>query len=260
MRHVLGTVLAILSWVVPSAGLAIAGLMVVRALVPQEVLAATSDVAGNYLQTLGGIYAVLLAFVVFVVWGQFNDARAMVEREANELVDLYRTAKGLPEPTRGELHGHIRAYVATVLDSEWASMAARRCSQDAFDEGARILDRMWDTLQACDAATSCHQALFSEALGRFNELSDVRTNRLTASRLRIPLALTILLYTGAVTIVASMYLFAVERLSIHLLITAAMAGAISHILYVVRDLDQAFAGAWQVPRAAFERVGRACTG
>ncbi|HUS68313.1 MAG TPA: DUF4239 domain-containing protein [Kofleriaceae bacterium] len=260
MRHVLRTVLAILAWVMPSTALALAGLVAVRALVSQEVLAATSDVVGNYLQTLGGIYAVLLAFVVFVVWNQFNDARAMVEREANELIDLYRTAKGLPEPTRGELHGHIRAYVATVLDSEWTSMAARRCSHDAFDEGARILDRMWNALQACDAATSCHQALFSEALGRFNQLSDVRTNRLTSSRLRIPLALDILLYTGAITIVASMYLFAVERLDVHMMITAAMAGAISHVLYIVRDLDHAFAGAWQVPRAAFERVGRACAG
>ena len=258
--HLLRTVLAILSWVLPSTGLALAGLVATRALVPQEVLVTTSDVVGNYLQTLGGIYAVLLAFVVFVVWNQFNDARAMVEREANELIDLYRTAKGLPDPTRTELHGFIRSYVATVLDSEWTHMAADRCGQDAFHDGARILDRMWDSLQGCEAATSCHQALFSEALARFNQLSDARTNRLTASRLRIPLALDILLYTGAVTIVASMYLFAVERLSIHLIITAAMAGAISHILYVVRDLDQAFAGAWQVPRAAFERVGRACAG
>ena len=115
MRHVLRTVLAILGWVLPSTALALAGLVAVRATVSQEVLASTSDVVGNYLQTLGGIYAVLLAFVVFVVWNQFNDARAMVEREANELIDLFRTAKGLPEPTRGVLHEHIRAYVATVL-------------------------------------------------------------------------------------------------------------------------------------------------
>jgi hypothetical protein len=260
MSHVLRTVLAILSWVIPSTGVALGGLLAVRGLVSQEELAATSDVVGNYLQTLGGIYAVLLAFVVFVVWGQFNDARALVEREANELVDLYRTARGLPEPTCGHIQREIRGYVATVLGAEWGSMAAHRCSADAFDEGGRILDRMWDALQACDAATSCHQALFSEALARFNQLSDARTGRLTASRMRIPLALNILLYTGAITIIASMYLFAVDRVSVHMLITAAMTGVMSHVLYVIRDLDHAFAGAWQVPRSAFERVGRACEG
>ena len=43
--------------------------------------------AGNYLQTVGTIYAVLLAFVVFVVWQQHNDTRSAVESEANELSD-----------------------------------------------------------------------------------------------------------------------------------------------------------------------------
>jgi hypothetical protein len=33
------------------------------------------------LQALGSVYAVLLAFVVFVVWQQFNDARSFVEKE-----------------------------------------------------------------------------------------------------------------------------------------------------------------------------------
>ena len=84
MRSLL-TWLRLLPWVIGSSALAIAGLCVVRALVPLALLEPSNDVVGNYLQTLGGIYAVLLAFVVFVVWQQFNDARASVEREASEV-------------------------------------------------------------------------------------------------------------------------------------------------------------------------------
>jgi hypothetical protein len=67
------TWLSLLPWVIGSSFAAVLGLRAVRALVPPARLAPSNDVVGNYLQTLGGIYAVLLAFVVFVVWQQFND-------------------------------------------------------------------------------------------------------------------------------------------------------------------------------------------
>lgn len=253
-RGTIATVAAVTSWVLPSIALAEGGLLAVRKLIAPDALAASNDVVGNYLQTLGSIYAVLLAFVVFVVWTQFNEARARVEVEANELVDLYRTAKGLPEPTRSQVQRIIRQYVELVAGREWSAMACGE--RHTFEEGDRMLDAMWDGLQTCEAETGCHAALFSEALARFNGVSDARTNRLTSSQLKIPLALHILLYMGALMVVGSLYLLAVDRLWIHLLITGGMAGALSHILYVVHDLDDAFGGAFQVPREAFERVQR----
>src|SRR5262245_51044440 len=76
------------------------GLWLVRHYVPAKLLAASNDVVGGYLQTIGTIVAVLLAFAVFVVWGQFNDASLHVEREASELLDLARTTRGLPPEPR----------------------------------------------------------------------------------------------------------------------------------------------------------------
>jgi hypothetical protein len=53
-----------------------------------------------------------------------------------------------------------------------------------------------------------------------------------------------------------MYLLAVERAAVHAIMTAALAGAISHVLYIVADLDNCFWGDWRVERTAFERVKR----
>jgi hypothetical protein len=128
--------------------------------------------------------------------------------------------------------------------------------QRSFDQGDRLLDAMWHALNTCNAESNSHAALFSEALQCFNGVSDARTNRLTASQLKIPLALRILLYMGAVITIGSMYLFAVDSLWVHLIMTGSMAGALSHILYVVHDLDDCFGGAFQVPRGSFERVQR----
>jgi hypothetical protein len=82
--------------------LALAGLLLVRYLVPASWLHANNEVAGNYLQTLGTIYAVLLAFVVFVVWQQHNDTRCAVGNEANELADFCRVIRALPGTQRVE--------------------------------------------------------------------------------------------------------------------------------------------------------------
>jgi len=76
--------------------IALAGLLLVRFVASAAWLHANNEVAGNYLQTLGTIYAVLLAFVVFVVWQQHNETRCAVVKEANELADFRRTVQALP--------------------------------------------------------------------------------------------------------------------------------------------------------------------
>src|SRR5262249_61890229 len=96
----------------------------------------------------------------------------------------------------------------------------------------------------------------NQMLERFNDLSDLRAERALASRTRIPLALRILIYFGAVMTVASTYLFGIDSFVVHAIVAGALAGAISHVIYLISDLDQAFAGDWQVPRAPFEQVQR----
>jgi hypothetical protein len=233
-------------------GASLLGLIVVRALVPPEALRDCNDSVGNYLQTVATIFSVLQAFVVFVVWTQFNEARLQVEREANEIVDLARTTEALPEPLASQLQAHLGHYADAVLEQEWKAMASSGMSVE--DAGGVILERAFAELRAFEPATQRDAALFSEALSRFNELYNVRTARVTSACSRVPMGLMLLLYSGGVVIIGSMYLLTVSSFGIHALITSAVAGAISHILYVVHDLDNCFSGDWQVQRSAFERA------
>ena len=232
--------------------LSVAGLVVARQVIPLQVLEQSNDVVGNYLQTLGSIYAVLLAFVVFVVWTQFNEARAHVEREANELLDLYRAAGGLSEPSRSRMLALAREYARVVLVSEWPAMSCRVPLGPGV--GAPIIDQLWGALHGAERQPELDGPIYGEVLTRLDDVSDARSNRLTSSRTTIPLTLRLLLYIGAVTMVASMYLFAVPSFAIHAAMTASLAGAISHVIYVIEDLDSCFGGHWQVSQAPFERV------
>ena len=74
------SIVALCLTVTANMAVAVAGLLAVRTVVPHAYFQPSNDVGGGYLQTVGTIYAVLLAFVVFVVWTQSNDARRLVER------------------------------------------------------------------------------------------------------------------------------------------------------------------------------------
>lgn len=246
------TVFALSPYLLGAAGVSLLGLFATRRIVAIEHVRPANDVIGSYLQSVGTVYAVLLAFVVYVVWQQFNEARAHLAAEANEVIDLYRIAKGFPASEQLPLQDCLRRYVEAVLHREWHAMA--NCNDQGIEVGAKILDELWDHLRRFVPGDNCHSAMYGEALSRFNDLSDLRTERLTSARTRIPFAMRLLLYFGAVVVVGSMWLFAVDTLWVHGLITALMAGAISHVLFLIEDLDRCFAGDFQIAKRPFERV------
>ncbi len=230
------------------------GLIIVRNCVDLDALRGSGDSVGSYLQVLGGIYAVLLAFVVVVVWGQFNDARGYVNREASALIDLHRTASGLPDEAREVIQQGLRDYVNAVLADEWTAMT--KGDQLTIDKVGQRLDRVWSAIHTCMPLNDCQHTVYAEVLARFNDLSETRTNRLSAASAQIPIAMNVLLYTGAVIMVGSMYLLPFEQFWLHATVTAALAGAVGHILFLIHDLDTAFAGDYQVDRGPFERARR----
>lgn len=57
---------------------AAAGLVAVRRRVPLQELRANHEVGGIVLGVIAHIYAILLAFVVVVVWGHYSDASSII--------------------------------------------------------------------------------------------------------------------------------------------------------------------------------------
>ncbi|HEX5059365.1 MAG TPA: DUF4239 domain-containing protein [Kofleriaceae bacterium] len=230
----------------------VAGLIAFRNIVDLDSISESGDSIGSYLQVLGGIYAVLLAFVVIVVWGQFNDARGFVHREANALTDLYRTASGLPPEARDTIQQGLRDYVAAVIADEWQAMTCG--DHETIDRVSRRLDRVWSAIHTCMPLNECQHTVYAEVLARFNDLSETRTNRLSAATAKIPTAMNVLLYIGAFIMIGSMYLMPFQKFWLHATVTAALAGAVAHILFLIYDLDTAFAGDYQVDKGPFERA------
>lgn len=256
MRRWLVTLVKLTPVIAGASVLAIIGLAMARAVLPNEMLALVSSELGNYLQTLGGIYAVLLAFVVYVVWGQFNDVRTYIDREASAIVDLHRTASNLPPRTRAAIQHGLSQYVDAVLRDEWKAMT---CGDEvAIERVGERLDDVWLAVHSCEPSTDGQHTVFAEVITQFNQLMDLRTVRLSAARAKVPRIMNILLYTGAVLVTGSIYLMYIPAFWLHATITAALAGAIAHVLYLIHDLDEAFSGEGVVSKEPFERARLSC--
>ncbi|MGD9763859.1 MAG: hypothetical protein AB7V27_09120, partial [Candidatus Binatia bacterium] len=86
-------VLAAVAFVI-AAGL---GVVLVRRRVPLEQLMEHHEVAGVCFAVVGGLYGIILAFVLVSSWERYESARAQTEFEASAAADLYRHAAGFSE-------------------------------------------------------------------------------------------------------------------------------------------------------------------
>lgn len=238
-----------LLWLFSTVGLsmavAVAGLYAVRRLVPP----ASNEGVGDYLQTLGSVYGVLLAFVVFVVWSQKNEADKLVEKEADGLRDVARLARAIGGSARMQILRAIDAYVTAVVEREWPAMRKRQSSPEA----SHCLRDLWEIITVIDPQDRREQCLYAEMIRSFNALGDARADRLVNSGTRLPFSLRIFVVVGGVCLIGSMYLLSLPQFWRLALMTAIMAGAVSHILYLIHDLDTPY-GDWQVTTGPIERV------
>jgi hypothetical protein len=233
--------------------LSLAGVILVRRWVPLPVLEAQNDVAGFIIAVLGVAYGVLLAFVIFVVWGQFEDTKSGVAREANALTDAFRLGQGLPEPGRHQIMELSRGYARVVVGEEWDT-TGRGGESIESPRAWKLLDQFWQAVRETTPRTPTEQALYTQLLTEMHDLSSERKLRLLAAREGIPTLMWVVLVIGAVVTVAFTYFFGVKSLRAQLWMTAALAGTISLNLFLIAAVDYPFTGDLRVGPEAFQQA------
>jgi hypothetical protein len=249
----MGTALIGILFVGGSVLISVVGLILVRRKVPVSFLETHHDVAGFFIGVLGVIYAVLMGFVVFVVWDDFKEAKVTVALEANQLGDLSRMSKGFPDTVYGRVREGLIHYIEVVINEEWPAMSRGEESPQAW----RAMKELWDIYRDIDPKTAKENILYSESLGRLNDLSDSRRLRLHASHDKVHTVIWVLLWCGGIITVVFTYFFGVKSLWSQSLMTAALTAVIAFILFLIFALNHPFAGGVRVtPEVLKEQMQR----
>jgi Protein of unknown function (DUF4239) len=229
---------------------AIFGPVLVRRYVALERLSINNEVAGAKFQTLGTIYAVLLAFTVVIVWEKFHDAEAAVAQEAGAVAALYRLSSGLDPAAQTRLQGELGRYLHLVVADDWPAMARGRASRDA----TRTLTGIYDTALASEPSNSHGETILAEMLNQLDEVTQARRTRLSLATGIVPGIVWLVLFLGAVLTIVFTFFFGTANLGAQILMTSMLAVVTSMTMLIVLALDHPYAGDVRVTPKALEMV------
>jgi hypothetical protein len=229
---------------------AVAGLKLVQRLVPFEVRAAHTDVAGFIYVVMGTVYAVLLAFALIATWQDYETAKATTENEANELAEIYFLADRFSDPEREQVQDLVRAYARAVVEEEWPLMEQRETSPRA----SALVDELRLSIYDFEPATDAGLVHYDEELTRVRNLAEARRLRLLETREGIPGILWIVLVVGGALTVGFTYLFGLTNTRVHTLMVVALTLMVASLLLTAAIMDYPFSGGFPVSPDAFELV------
>jgi Na+/proline symporter len=220
----------------------LAGLYLVRRKYSAEVLKENHEVAAIIFNAFGLFYGVLVAFVVFVTWGGYDEATKNLQLEASEALDIFHNADAFPDSSKKVIQQGIRTYLAAVYNDEVPQMATGDLS--VYSGGAHTPLR--ELFTHIDASSIPNRELYAESLKCLNNLAQYRRMRIFANNDTVPQAIWLVLLVGGLFAVSYTFFFGMKNIRAQFLITTTLTALISAILFLVYVLDHPFTGTSRV--------------
>jgi hypothetical protein len=207
-----------------------------RRIVAFDKLVEHNDVAGFMIAIVGVLYAVLISFVVVVVWEQYNDADANYAREVSAVADGLAFVRALPPDRQSALRVLFDRYIDEMIDDEWPAMLHEGHSTQA----TQTLAQLSHTITAEQPRSATESETLTRLQESVQEMFDLRYRRLTANEDTMPAVLWAALLVGAAITVGFGYLFGVRNIRVQLIMTGAVAAMIALMFAVLIELDFPF--------------------
>ncbi len=218
------------------------GLYLVRRRYSAEVLKENHEVAAIIFNAFGLFYGVLVAFVVFVTWGGYDEATKNLQMEASEALDIFHTAATFPDPSRKIIQQGVIGYLNAVYNDEVPKMAEG--DLQLYSGGAHNSLRV--LFAQVDVSSIPNRELYGEALKCLNNLAQYRRMRIFAGNDTVPPVIWLVLLVGGVFAVSYTFFFGMKNIRAQYLITTTLTVTITSILFLVYVLDHPFTGASRV--------------
>jgi Protein of unknown function (DUF4239) len=224
-------------------------LAVLRRIWPSSRRTEHNDVIGWQISVLGTTYAVILAFMLWNVWSNFETARINVDAEANNLVNLYRIAGGLGSAQSESIRALCREYATVTINDEWPAMARERFSERGFE----VVRQMWTALLEPHSGPAVasrgpldvdnfEQTKIEQAFNALTQMSEHRRLRQIESRLKLPGILWAVLVVGGIVVIGSACLFGCQNFALHFIHVFVLSLLLSLVLISIAEIDRPFQG------------------
>jgi len=223
-----------------SIAFAAGGVVLGRWAIRKHVAAFHNEVLISLFAAAGIVYAILLGFLVVVVWESYDDAHRNVAEEAATLVSLYRLTYGMDAAHGAEMRGFIRDYTDAVIEDEWPRLGSDVAGRERARKAIGNIDREFAKM---DAATKAADAqVHIEFLHIKSAIIADRNERLQEASDTIPWVMWFGAVGGGVIVMAMSFFIYMERAWPHVLMTGLMGALVGMLLYIMIVLSTPFSG------------------
>jgi Protein of unknown function (DUF4239) len=199
---------------------------------------------------LGSIYAVMYAFVIYVIWGQFTDVERFVMRECYSLNDLMRFSYYVNPDASRAIRRAVADYSEAVLQSEWQALSER---QKDFGTEKCFTNLMTTVIRIPDA-TAEEETMRQRLIDIAREAGEHRDERITKSLTRIPSTLMGFVHALSVALALLVFVYPFHHPLYGLACFALVFAILILANMVMTDLDNPFSGIYNATAEPFTRL------
>jgi hypothetical protein len=207
-----------------------------------------NDLIGWQVAVLGTTYAVIIGFMLYAVWSNYQAAMVNAQQESIALANVFHFAEGLPPESRDAVQKLSRDYAGIMLEKEWPAMSEGKLSPEAV----ATMQQFWATVMHIKAETPSETTALSLTVNELGTMNEHRRLRHLQSQSKLPGMLWAILIIGAIVTVASSCLFGTNNALLHAMLVFSLSLVISLSLAAIADIDQPYRGGVHIGPEGFE--------
>ncbi len=232
-------------------GVSLSLLFIIRVYCHYEVRKRHNDVASAIFNRAGAIHGIILAFVVIVMWQQFDKAYGDALNEGNEARELYRDLSLYPKEDQvREALQSLGKFAHAVVADEYPAMREMKASP-ATDQA---METLCTKILGINPKTPQEQIIFSKIVRTLENLSKLRGQRLLQMDTSLPPLIWLALIFGSLVTILFSVFFGAEKLWVHAVLTSMLAVIIATTYFLIIQLDYPFMGGISVEPSSYHML------
>jgi hypothetical protein len=222
-----------------------------RRYVRLKVQRAHNEVTGFLFLAIASFYALLLSFVIFVVWDESNNTHSIVSKEGSAAMVLYRDIKFYPDSVSSmPLKAAYLDYVFNVVDEEFPNMARMELTRKTPESFDKVLVEML----RISPQTPTQVELLGTMLTNLDELAMLRGERITTMHTEIAPPIWLPMIFGGIITLLCAILLDIEHRRMHIFLTSLLGAFIAMFFFTIILLDHPFTGSLAIKPTRYKQI------
>jgi hypothetical protein len=196
------------------------------------------NVTSYIFNAYGLLYAVVIAFVVYINWSDYNNAQESFYNEANHISNIFHVVQGFQEPLKTDLMKSIVNYTDNIYTSEIAEMKEGKYTY----EGNTVYTKIWDDFLKIDVKKLDNPVLYEQSFLEFNKISEARRFRFFYLNNTIPKIIWVVMLLGCIFSFSFSFFFGMRSKFPYLLLVIGFTFINILLLYLIFVLDHPYEG------------------